>query len=73
MVEIAMSVLRAPPSDNAELKGVRVWATTVINRHSGTRLEDNTERALQNNKLPYVVSGHVEFGPPSQGTGYLAK
>jgi hypothetical protein len=58
MVEIAMGVLRAPPSkDNKDLLGVRTWALKVIERHSGTHFETQAEReALKNNAVPYTGS-----------------
>jgi hypothetical protein len=55
MVEIAMGVLRAPPSKDDNLLGVRTWALDVIERHSGTRFENQAQRnALKNNAVPYV-------------------
>jgi hypothetical protein len=57
MVEIAMGVLRAPPSkDNKDLLGVRTWALRVVERHSGTPFESEAERnAVKNNTVPYVT------------------
>ena len=51
-----MGVLRAPPSDKKDLQGVRTWALDVINRHSGTRLQTETETALRTNPLPFEPS-----------------
>ena len=56
MVEIAMGVLRAPPSkDNKDLLGVRTWALKVIERHSGTEFESQAREALKNNVVPYAA------------------
>ena len=48
-VELAVSILREPPTD--ETKSIRKWSLETLNRHSEVKLDDDTQRELLNKNL----------------------
>jgi len=65
-VELGVSILQAPP-DEASVN-LRKWATEVLNRYSGVKLDEKTIEELQNVPLP--SSSNWSDAPPKLGWCY---
>jgi hypothetical protein len=51
MIMIGISVLRAPPTDDAA--PIRGWAMDIVERYSGTQFNDTQRQAFMKNALPF--------------------
>jgi hypothetical protein len=60
MVEIGISILRAPPKEDIAL--IRSWAIDVIEKSSGRRFTDAQRGALLKQELPWNYAFSSGFG-----------
>ena len=51
MIEIGVSVLRAPPTN--EGTSIRHWAVDIIEQYSGSHFNDAQRQALMQNAMPF--------------------
>jgi hypothetical protein len=58
MLQIGISVLRAPPTDDAT--SIRHWALDTVEKYSGSKFNDAQRQAFMKNALPF--GGTSEMG-----------
>ncbi len=55
MIEIGVSILRAPPTDEAT--SIRHWAVDIVEKYSGSHINDAQRQAFMKNAMPFGGTG----------------
>jgi hypothetical protein len=64
MIEIGVSVLRAPPTN--EGTSIRHWALDIVEKYSGSHFNDAQREAFMKNAMPFGGTIRPMGGPQNQ-------